>query len=143
MRRMINNITYEFPDFFYSWKFKEAKYKLRDLYVRVYVDYKQETPFVLVKIPKSPVYQYLITGNKRVYEDYHDFVRNEINENDRHSTKNFTLLINELKEKGYDKTTPIMISRRLGELEIVDGQHRAAYLYTLNPEMEVFVLEEV
>ncbi len=111
------------------------KYKLSDLYVRVYT----ENGFKVVKIPESEVYQSLIDNDKERYTKYHNLVRRKYNQEDTHTYDKFSDLLNDISVNDFELKYRIKITIRTGLPEIIDGQHRAAILYIDDSTREVDV----
>jgi len=100
---------------------KLERIKLKYIKCLILIDGK----WVPSPINQSPDYKYLISGERQVYIKYHEYYNETQKEKHNHSCENFEMLVNSLKEVGYDSTNPICVNKNN---EIIDGQHRASYL---------------
>jgi hypothetical protein len=123
--------------------FKHSDFKIDDSY---YNKYLLDKPYYYYKIKKedighlkvsiftkdgqyitnienSPAYKFL-NGDIGSYNSYNNF-KKDISP-DRHSQEQFERLVYDMDKNGYDENLLIII-RPTGE--IIDGQHRVAYLY--------------
>lgn len=106
-------------DAFKNSVFESVSCKIDDLSVIVY----QERCSKVLPLVKSPMYQYLIDGNKAAYIKYHILVRERYNSKDRHNLRCFEALLAVVKERGCAGVDPLIVDK---PYIIRDGQHRAA-----------------
>jgi len=104
--------------------------KIDDLVVRVYTF----EGYVVVPIRLTEVYKSLKWKMQERYDGYHGMVRRLYNKNDVHCWEDFMKLKKSIEVEGFDNDFPVLVCKRNGVLEVVDGQHRCSILLFLGIE---------
>jgi hypothetical protein len=94
--------------------------------------------FEEVSIYESPFYISLVNNDRKVYDEYRDY----INKNTSFvccAYEEFTELYKTIRDNGYDQSQPIKVSGSWKRLRsrVVDGQHRAAILLFIDESIKV------